>query len=94
MSWSVSAKGTPEQCRTELEQAFEFPIKTYEGKTEQADVLAAKAAVMSAIAEAGSMEADSAAPSGYEMKISAYGSRSPGWNCCIHVDVAKVPIGA
>lgn len=73
MSWSVSkVMGSVDKVRPVAASAFDNAARSYEGKTEANDVLAAKAAVMSFLDEAKCAE-------GQGVVVEANGSRGESW---------------
>lgn len=85
MSWSISrTAGVPEKVATVVESAFDQQAKSYEGRSEQRDILDAKAAVMSWLAEA-----KAANVSG--VMVEASGSRGATW-CNVEIKCSAISL--
>lgn len=73
MSWSITERfGKPEKIRERVATEFDTAAKMYAGKTEETDVLGAKAAVLAFLDEANCSETEG-------VKVVASGSRGQGW---------------
>lgn len=73
MSWSVNKKvGKPEAVRPVVEKEFDVAAKMYAGKTEEKDVLGAKAAVLAWLDEVRCTESEG-------VEVEANGSRGDAW---------------
>jgi hypothetical protein len=89
MSWSVSYIGTKDKVRAACEASLDTTAKSYEGKEEQKDVLAAKERILAAI-DGLNVDEPSATGTTTGIKVDANGSRTDGMYCSIQITVTRV----